>query len=119
MSDEVLENYISQLIESHHADKVAVAWQGGEPTLAGLDFFKRICELEQKHGKSGQVVGNGLQTNATLIDAEWAKFLAKFNWLVGVSLDGPREVDDLPEGIGLGHGDRDPFHGHAPRSERP
>ena len=91
MPDNVLDEMIRQMMGYGFRETV-FGWQGGEPTLAGLNFFKRICELQQKHGKSGQVVGNGLQTNATLIDADWAKFLAKFNWLVGVSLDGPKEV---------------------------
>ncbi|HUU42790.1 MAG TPA: SPASM domain-containing protein, partial [Planctomycetota bacterium] len=62
---------------------------------AGLDFFERIVAAQQQFGKTGQVVGNALQTNATLIDERWAKFLAKYRWLVGVSLDGPREVHNV------------------------
>lgn len=91
MPDTVLEEMIRQLMGYGFRESV-FGWQGGEPTLAGLNFFRRICDLQRKHGRSGQIVGNGLQTNATLIDADWAKFLARFNWLVGVSLDGPREI---------------------------
>jgi len=69
-------------------------WQGGEPTLAGLDFFREVVRLQQKHGVSGQSVSNGLQTNALLIDAEWARFLRSYRFLVGVSLDGPATYHD-------------------------
>lgn len=91
MPDEVLEKMVRQMMGYGFGETV-FGWQGGEPTVAGLDFFRRIVELQMKHGRSGQVVGNGLQTNATLIDAEWARFLAKYNWLVGVSIDGPKEI---------------------------
>jgi len=69
-------------------------WQGGEPTTMGLDFFKKVTELQEKHGRNGQPVSNGLQTNGTLIDDEWAKHLAKYNFLVGLSIDGPAEIHD-------------------------
>lgn len=70
------------------------AWQGGEPTLMGIDFFRLVVALQQKHGHSGQVVANALQTNGTLIDAEWARFLRRYNFLVGISIDGPPEIHD-------------------------
>ena len=91
MSDEVLEAMISQLMGYRFGESI-FGWQGGEPTVAGLDFFKRVVELQMKHGARGQVVGNALQTNATLINEEWARFLAKYRFLVGVSLDGPSKV---------------------------
>jgi len=91
MADDVLEEMIRQMMGYRFSETV-FGWQGGEPTVAGADFFRRIIELQMKHGQSGQVVGNALQTNATLIDAEWAAFLAKYNWLVGVSIDGPKEI---------------------------
>jgi uncharacterized protein len=69
-------------------------WQGGEPTLAGLDFFRNVVYQQQRLGVSGQVVGNGLQTNGLLIDQEWAQFLAQYHFLVGISLDGPQELHD-------------------------
>ncbi len=94
MPDAVLEEMVRQMM-GYRFPETVFGWQGGEPTLAGLDFFKRIVALEQKHGRAGQVVGNGLQTNATLIDDDWARFLARANWLVGVSLDGPKEVHNL------------------------
>jgi uncharacterized protein len=70
------------------------SWQGGEPTLMGLDFFKKVTELQSKYGQKGAHVANALQTNATLIDAKTAEHLSKYNFLVGVSLDGPREIHD-------------------------
>ena len=64
-------------------------WQGGEPTLAGLEFFKHVVALQQQFGQDGQIVSNGLQTNGMLLDASWARFLREYRFLVGVSLDGP------------------------------
>jgi len=91
MPEQALEEMIRQMMSSGFRETV-FGWQGGEPTLAGLDFFRRVVELQMKHGRSGQVVGNGLQTNATLIDDDWARFLAEYRWLVGVSIDGPKEI---------------------------
>ena len=67
-------------------------WQGGEPTLAGLDFYRQVVKNQMKYGKNGQAVANALQTNGILIDEEWAEFLAEYRFLVGVSLDGPPEL---------------------------
>lgn len=72
----------------------AFCWQGGEPTLMGVDFYRTVIALQKKHGHSGQVVANSLQTNGMLIDEEWARLLARYRFLVGVSLDGPAEVHD-------------------------
>lgn len=69
-------------------------WQGGEPTLMGLDFYKEVCRLQDRYRSPGQVVENSLQTNGVLIDDEWADFLKQRNFLVGLSLDGPREIHD-------------------------
>ena len=69
-------------------------WQGGEPTLAGLDFYRRVVEGQMNLGQGGQAVANALQTNGILIDDEWAEFLAEYRFLLGVSLDGPPEVHD-------------------------
>ena len=95
MPDEVLENYIRQLIESHRSDKVTVAWQGGEPTLMGVDFFERAIELQEKYKKPGMTFENTMQTNGTLIDDAWCEFLKRNNFLIGLSLDGPRELHDV------------------------
>ena len=72
----------------------SIGWQGGEPTLAGLDFFKKVVRYQKKFGRSGQSVSNGLQTNGTLLNDEWCKFLADYNFLVGISIDGPPEIHD-------------------------
>jgi len=92
MSDAVLERLISTYMATNQPQH-SIGWQGGEPTLMGLDFFKRVTSLQQQYGR-GASVSNGLQTNTTLIDDEWAKHLARYNFLVGVSIDGPPEIHD-------------------------
>lgn len=94
MSDEVLESYISQLIESHRTHPVTVAWQGGEPTLMGVDFYRKTVALQEKYAKPGMAFENTIQTNATLLNDEWCQFLREHNFLVGVSIDGPRKLHD-------------------------
>ncbi|MFF4359929.1 anaerobic sulfatase maturase [Streptomyces sp. NPDC001604] len=95
MADELLQEYIRQLIEAHGpAPEVTVAWQGGEPTLMGLDFFRRSLEYERLYARPGQRIVNTLQTNGTLIDAEWARFFRDNDFLVGLSVDGPRAMHD-------------------------
>jgi len=92
MSDEVLEEYLRQLLGT--GPKVTVAWQGGEPTMMGLDFFRRSVEFVEKCRRPGQRVAHTIQTNATLLDDAWATFLAEHDFLVGVSIDGPRDMHD-------------------------
>ena len=94
MTDELLETYIRQLIESNRTPEVMVAWQGGEPTLMGLDFFRRSIELERKYARPGRRITNTIQTNGTLLDDEWCAFLKENGFLVGISIDGPREMHD-------------------------
>lgn len=94
MSDDLLETYISQLLAGHSSAEVTVAWQGGEPTMMGLDFFRRTVDLVDKHRRPSQLIEHTIQTNATLIDEDWADFLAGNDFLVGVSVDGPRELHD-------------------------
>jgi uncharacterized protein len=94
MTDEVLENYICQLIQSHHADKVAVAWQGGEPTLMGVGFYRRAIELQEKYRRPGMTFENTMQTNGTLLNDEWCEFFRENDFLIGISIDGPRELHD-------------------------
>jgi uncharacterized protein len=94
MTDETLEAYIEQLIEAHRTPEVTVAWQGGEPTMMGLDFFRRAVELAEKHRKPGQRIQHTMQTNAVLIDDAWAAFLKEHDFLMGVSIDGPKEIHD-------------------------
>lgn len=92
MSPSVQEELIRQVMQQS-GESVSLAWQGGEPTLMGLDFYKRAVELEKKFGHNQQV-GNGLQTNGLLLDKNWAAFLKEYNWLVGISLDGPKHIHD-------------------------
>ena len=94
MADDMLETYIRQLLESQPGPEVAVAWQGGEPTLMGLDFFKRSVELVERHRRPAQRVAYTLQTNGTKIDDEWAAFFAEHKFLIGLSVDGPRHLHD-------------------------
>jgi uncharacterized protein len=94
MSDSTLEVYIRQLLESHRTPSVTVAWQGGEPTLMKLDFFRRAAELVKKYLRPGQVAQHTFQTNGILIDEEWCSFFKEHNFLVGLSVDGPRELHD-------------------------
>jgi len=90
MSDDVLEKMVAGLMQLRFPQSV-FAWQGGEPTLAGVDFFRRVVAFEQKHGVSGQEVSNSLQTNGMLIDEEWCRFLREYSVLVGLSIDGRRK----------------------------
>jgi uncharacterized protein len=94
MSDEVLESYIAQYIRAQPGEHVSFAWQGGEPTLLGVDYFRKIIELQRKYA-DGKLIENALQTNGTLLDDEWCAFLAEHKFLVGLSIDGPREVHDV------------------------
>jgi uncharacterized protein len=95
MSDETLERYIRQLIEAHRAPEVEIAWQGGEPMLMGLEFFRRAVELGEKHARTGMTVRHTIQTNGTKINRDWARFFAENGFLVGLSVDGPRDLHDV------------------------
>ena len=94
MSGATLEAYIRQLLESHRMPQVTVAWQGGEPTLMKLDFFRRSIELVEKHRRPGQTVNHTFQTNGLLLDDEWCAFFKEHAFLVGLSVDGPRALHD-------------------------
>lgn len=94
MSNEVQESYIRQAIDTQQGQEVTIAWQGGEPTLMGQDFFRRAIEYQRMYQKPGATVKNTLQTNGTLLDDAWCEFLHENGFLVGLSLDGPRELHD-------------------------
>jgi len=94
MADELLETYIRQLFEAHRTPEVQVAWQGGEPTLMGLDFFRRSVEYAERYRRPGQTASYTIQTNGTLLDDDWCAFLKQHGFLVGLSVDGPREIHD-------------------------
>jgi len=94
MADDLLETYIRQLLESQSSPDVIVGWQGGEPTLIGLDFFERSIAYVRQYKKPQQQVSYTLQTNGTRLDDAWCAFLKQHNVLVGLSVDGPRELHD-------------------------
>ena len=95
MSDDVLDRYIRQLIEAHSSPVVTVAWQGGEPTLMGLDFYRRAIEIQEQYRKPGMTFENTIQTNGTLLTDEWCEFLLENDFLVGISIDGPQPLHDV------------------------
>jgi uncharacterized protein len=95
MSAATLEAYIRQLLESHRAPNVTVAWQGGEPTLMKVEFFRRSVELVEKYRRAGQTIQHTFQTNGILLDDEWCAFFKEHDFLVGLSVDGPREIHDV------------------------
>jgi uncharacterized protein len=94
MEEELLETYTRQYIDSQRVPEVTFAWQGGEPTLMGVNFFKLAVALQQKHRKPGTRILNTLQTNGTLLDDDWCRFFSEHGFLIGVSLDGPRRLHD-------------------------
>ncbi|HXE53126.1 MAG TPA: anaerobic sulfatase maturase [Tepidisphaeraceae bacterium] len=93
MSDEVLDRYVRQYIEQQDAPEINFAWQGGEPTLLGVEFFRRAVELQKQYA-DGKIIHNAIQTNGTLLDDAWGAFLHENGFLVGLSIDGPRELHD-------------------------
>jgi uncharacterized protein len=94
MADDLLEMYLRQLIEAHRTPEVMVAWQGGEPTLMGLGFFRRAMETVERYRRPGQTVSHSIQTNGVLLDDEWCSFLHDHEVLVGLSIDGPKDIHD-------------------------
>jgi uncharacterized protein len=94
MSDELLEAFTRQYIEAQRVSEVTFGWQGGEPLLMGLDFFRRAVALQETHRKPGMRIVNALQTNGTLLDDDWCRFFREHDFLIGLSLDGPRQVHD-------------------------
>lgn len=93
MPPEVLDAYIRKYIESQKTQEVTFAWQGGEPTLLGLPYFRRIVELQKKYGGPRRI-NNTLQTNGTLLDDDWCQFFKEHHFLIGLSIDGPRHLHD-------------------------
>jgi len=103
MTDEVLESYLDQYLSAQRIPYATIAWQGGEPTLMGLDFYRCSIACEQKYAASGMTIERTLQTNGTLLDEEWCTFLREHHYLVGLSLDGPRELHDAYRVDKVGH----------------
>jgi uncharacterized protein len=94
MPDIILEEYIVQHIEACAEPVIRFSWHGGEPTILGLEYFHKIVALQRKHQPPGQSIMNGMQTNGTLLNEDWGKFLADEDFYVGLSLDGPPEMHD-------------------------
>ncbi|MCG9698928.1 anaerobic sulfatase maturase [Vibrio natriegens] len=94
MDDETLEAFVKSYIESQDGEQIVFSWQGGEPTLLGLDYFRKVVELQKKYKPRGIRIENDLQTNGILLNDEWCEFLLANNFLVGLSIDGPEELHD-------------------------
>lgn len=94
MASDLLEEYTRQYIEAQRVPEVIFAWQGGEPTLMGLEFFHLALEFQEKYRRPGMRISNTLQTNGTMLDDEWCRFFHEQNFLIGISLDGPRALHD-------------------------
>jgi uncharacterized protein len=94
MSEELLEEYLRQYLQSMEYPEVTIAWQGGEPTLMGLEFFRKAIALEEKYKHPQTRILNTIQTNGVLLNDEWCKFFKEHNFLVGLSLDGPQRLHD-------------------------
>jgi uncharacterized protein len=94
MSDETLKEYVKQYIEAIKIPEVTFAWQGGEPTLMDIDFFKKAIKYQNQYKKDGMKIYNTIQTNGTLLNDEWCKFFLENNFLVGLSIDGPQKLHD-------------------------
>lgn len=92
MNNNTLEEFIHQYINAQQVPEVTFGWQGGEPTLMGLDFFKRAVRLQKKYARPGMQIYNTLQTNGTLLNDEWGKFFYENSFLIGLSLDGPPQL---------------------------
>jgi len=95
MTDETLESYIVQHIDASPEEVIRFSWHGGEPTVLGLDFYRRAVKLQRRHRPPGRSIVNGIQTNGTLLDEDWCPFLAQEGFAVGLSMDGPPELHDL------------------------
>jgi uncharacterized protein len=94
MPDSILEEYIIQHIDASPGSVITFSWHGGEPTILGLDYFRTIVALQRKHQPPNRRITNGMQTNGTLLDEDWCRFLAAEGFAVGLSLDGPQDMHD-------------------------
>ncbi len=95
MPDDILETYIVQHIDASTDKVIRFSWHGGEPTVLGPEYFRKIVTLQRKHRPAGRTIVNGLQTNGSLLDDDWCRFLADEGFSVGISLDGPQDLHDL------------------------
>jgi uncharacterized protein len=95
MADNVLERYVVQQIEASTESVINFSWHGGEPLMAGKEFFRKVIALQEKHRPAGATILNGIQTNGTLLDDEWCKFLGAEGFIIGLSMDGPPGLHDF------------------------
>jgi uncharacterized protein len=95
MSDDILERYIITHIGASGDDVIGFSWHGGEPLLAGIDFYRKVLRIQAAHTPSDKTVLNGIQTNGTLIDEKWSRFLSKEGFIIGISIDGPDDLHDI------------------------
>lgn len=95
MADDILEKYIDQHILASTEDIITFSWHGGEPLLAGIDFYRKLVALQNKYKPSGKRIINGIQTNGTLLDEKWCRFFADENFIIGISLDGTEEFHNI------------------------
>jgi uncharacterized protein len=114
MPEDILEQYIVQHIDAFPGEVIHFSWHGGEPTVAGLDYFQKIVALQHKHRPPDRRITNGMQTNGTLLDDRWCRFLAAEGFAVGISLDGPPEMHDRHRVTKSQH----PTHAQAMRGYR-
>ncbi len=95
MDLKTLEFSIKKFMEYSEGEKIYFCWQGGEPLIAGIDFYYNVIELQKKYGKSGQIVGNSIQTNGILIDKKWLNLFKNYKFFIGLSIDGPAEIHNF------------------------
>jgi uncharacterized protein len=95
MPDDILEKYIVQHIKAYPESVIRFSWHGGEPTMLGVDYFKKIVTIQKKYKHPKKQILNGIQTNGTLLTEEWCNFLAKERFSIGLSMDGPQELHDI------------------------
>ncbi|MBN1791667.1 MAG: anaerobic sulfatase maturase [Bacteroidales bacterium] len=95
MPDEILDSYIRQHIEAATEPVITFSWHGGEPMVAGLKFYRKAVALQKEYNSAGRKIINGMQTNGMLVNAEWCRFLAEENFVIGISIDGPENLHDL------------------------
>lgn len=95
MPEDLLESYIGQHISASPDEVIRFSWHGGEPTVLGVEYYRRIVDIQRRLRPPGRTIANGLQTNGTLLDEDWGSFLSTEDFSVGLSLDGPRRINDL------------------------
>ncbi|HOK56615.1 MAG TPA: anaerobic sulfatase maturase [bacterium] len=98
MDLKTLEFFIKKFMDYSEGKNIFFCWQGGEPLIAGIEFYYNVVEFQKKYGKTGQIVGNTIQTNGILIDDKWIEFFKRYNVFVGISLDGPEEIHNFYRG---------------------